>query len=359
MSERILAFYYPDDITLFHTLFPFVTSKRFRGSFEYTTDTDYVLKGCKSRTLLIFRLFKRKELVRNSDFFTRLRDKYPRLIYVDDADSSDEINTSALPHVDIYLKKQLYKDKALYLKPTYGKRLYTDYYHRARAIDDHAPETRPPLQAPDVAKLRLLWNLGIGCYPKSRIRNGLARRLHPFGGIGALGPLYRKPRGKRRNPLIGRTKAISARYNRVFDKDTVRIHRELYDDRLGTEETFWTERVPLSDYNRELAYVAAVFSPFGWGEICFRDFEAMSNKALLIKPSVEHLETWPGLFVPNQTYIPVDWDAKDFASTCQDVLGAPERYQHMVDRAEAAFFESYARLDDRLEEVISAIEAIG
>ena len=30
-------------------------------------------------------------------------------------------------------------------------------------------------------------------------------------------------------------------------------------------------------------------SPFGFGEICYRDFEAMLNGACLIKPDVSHL----------------------------------------------------------------------
>ena len=35
------------------------------------------------------------------------------------------------------------------------------------------------------------------------------------------------------------------------------------------------------------------FSPFGYGEVCWRDFEAMSTGAVLVKPDMSHLQARP------------------------------------------------------------------
>jgi hypothetical protein len=78
--------------------------------------------------------------------------------------------------------------------------------------------------------------------------------------------------------------------------------------------------VPKTQYNRELTGSRTVVSPFGFGEICYRDFEAILNGACLIKPDVSHLTTWPDVFVPNQTYIPCNWSLSDFQDSVQQAL---------------------------------------
>ena len=55
-----------------------------------------------------------------------------------------------------------------------------------------------------------------------------------------------------------------------------------------------------------------VLSPFGWGEICTRDFEAFAYGATLIKPTMEHAITYPNWYIPNETYLPLDWDFNNF-----------------------------------------------
>ena len=59
---------------------------------------------------------------------------------------------------------------------------------------------------------------------------------------------------------------------------------------------------------------SSFISPFGWGEICFRDFESIILGKLLIKPNCDHIITWPNIYQDNM-YVPIDWDASnlDFA----------------------------------------------
>jgi hypothetical protein len=52
-------------------------------------------------------------------------------------------------------------------------------------------------------------------------------------------------------------------------------------------------RVSRKRYLAERLFGRIAFSPFGWGEALFRDDEAVCCGALLVKPSMSHLETCP------------------------------------------------------------------
>ena len=75
-------------------------------------------------------------------------------------------------------------------------------------------------------------------------------------------------------------------------------------------------------YNIELGNSKCIVSPFGWGEVCYRDFEAFVYGATLIKPSMDHLMTYPDWYKENETYIPIDWDFDGFKKVvCKDEYG--------------------------------------
>ena len=72
-------------------------------------------------------------------------------------------------------------------------------------------------------------------------------------------------------------------------------------------------------------------SPFGWGEIGLRDFEAFIYGATLLKPDVSHMETWPNVFFPGETYQPVAWDFSDLEKNTLGLLSDPKRRQSIAE----------------------------
>lgn len=78
-------------------------------------------------------------------------------------------------------------------------------------------------------------------------------------------------------------------------------------------------------------------SPFGWGEICYRDFETLISGAVLIKPSMEHLQTYPNIYIPNETYIPVDWNLSDLEEKLEDLLNNYTSYKHIAENAQELY----------------------
>jgi hypothetical protein len=69
-------------------------------------------------------------------------------------------------------------------------------------------------------------------------------------------------------------------------------------------------KVSTRKYLASLGTVASIVAPFGHGEMTYRDFEAAWFGALLFKPSVEHLFTFPNVLTPWVTYVPLSWDPR-------------------------------------------------
>jgi Glycosyl transferases group 1 len=101
-----------------------------------------------------------------------------------------------------------------------------------------------------------------------------------------------------RNGALERMEAMSGRYKVLAPRD----------------------RVSQAQYYEEMLRSRICVSPFGFGEICWRDFEAILCGCLLVKPDMGHVRTQPDLFVPGVTYVPVRWDYADLEAVCAAYL---------------------------------------
>lgn len=101
--------------------------------------------------------------------------------------------------------------------------------------------------------------------------------------------------------------------------------------------------VGYDQYINELAQSKLCFSPFGYGEVCWRDFEAILAGALLIKPAMDHIETNPNIYVPYETYVPVAWDFSDFQSQCLRYLQEESERRRIVENAVRVWREFLSR----------------
>jgi hypothetical protein len=90
--------------------------------------------------------------------------------------------------------------------------------------------------------------------------------------------------------------------------------------RQGYEILVPHQRVDQQGYYREMRSSRICVSPFGYGELCWRDFEAVLMGSLLVKPDMSHVRTEPDIFVPGETYVPVRWDFSDLAEVCERYL---------------------------------------
>ena len=95
----------------------------------------------------------------------KLRELTGKIYYFDVTASSNTPHYTILPYVDIYLKKQLLYDKACYLKPMYGHRVFSDYYHKKFQVVDKTDLYSSPIKDSSLlGKLNVGWNSGLAHY---------------------------------------------------------------------------------------------------------------------------------------------------------------------------------------------------
>ena len=121
-----------------------------------------------------------------------------------------------------------------------------------------------------------------------------------------------------------------------------------------------SNKVTRRRYFSELQASKFAVSPFGWGEVCIRDFEAILCRSVLIKPDMGHLETWPDVYRSGETYLSFSWDLSHFDEWFEDVVltgsdtgqvaeAAFSKYEEYVGATGAEKF--IAKIDSVLEDL--------
>jgi hypothetical protein len=93
-------------------------------------------------------------------------------------------------------------------------------------------------------------------------------------------------------------------------------------------------------YWKELRASKLSISPFGWGEICYRDFETFISGSVLIKPLMNHLETYPNLFIENETYVPVNWNLEELEARLEHMAAHYDDYKHIAKNGQEKYFNA-------------------
>jgi hypothetical protein len=212
-----------------------------------------------------------------------------------------------LPLVDAYVKKHCFRDRSEYGRRRVGKTNLTDYVARAFGVDfagDIIPESEP-IAPGELGKLVAGWNVGLD----DKIRELYARRVRaaaPPKDIDVVCRATVSPESwiyPLRSAVILKIGALAPEY------------------RVLTPQ----ERVSQDVYYEEMLRSRVCVSPFGYGEICWRDFEAVLCGCVLVKPDMSHVETEPDIFIPGETYVPVRWDYADLEGALRQLLAQPAR----------------------------------
>ena len=129
------------------------------------------------------------------------------------------------------------------------------------------------------------------------------------------------PPTKNRNILI--SARFSTNYTRLVSfqrKQAIKLFKEKFRDFENINHGFINKRL----YWQELKNAKLVFSPFGWGEACLRDFEAFIAGAALLKPDMSIINTWPNFYKKNITYIPLPWEIEKWESAISNIINNDE-----------------------------------
>ena len=186
-----------------------------------------------------------------------------------------------------YVKKTIFRDEHDYYKTTYGDTNLMDYYGKLYECS-HTPEKYS--------------------IPRDSIGNLIV-------GAGFLTSPYLVSLFSTKTTITGsRPIDLNARFS-SNGHDWYRHMRSAAMTEVDIiSESFEVvqDSVNFRKYLTDIGKSKITFSPFGYGEICWRDYEAFALGSLLIKPDMSHLICNPEIFIPYETYIPISWDFSDF-----------------------------------------------
>ncbi len=242
-----------------------------------------------------------------------------RLIYCDGNDEMTIQWPGLLHSCDLYWKKHALRDRSGYLRRYRGSTNLTDH---ALGDEAEAPAAPPPGEA-DLGNLFCGASIGLD----RKIAN-LAPLLEDSADI--------PPQSARKYDVVLRANVPDNWMGRLR-RPAVEALRPL-ENRLAV--LLPEGRVSPGQYAQEMTQSRICLSPFGYGEICWRDFEAVAYGCLLFKPSMDHVESRPDIFQAFETYVPVAWDFSDLGEKLDHYLAHPEESARIIGRARQVLRES-------------------
>jgi hypothetical protein len=273
-----------------------------------------------------------------TEYLSNLKQHVGKLIWFDAADSTGSSDFALIPYVDVFLKKQLLKDKNYYLKSQKN-----DLRIWLNNGNSPAIYSFNPCPVKQLHKLKLGWNIGLNDYryfgyKLSRLSNYLPYKVYPlkYTEVQNRRPLDLTFRGTIHKENTGVYK-ISEQRNIILKLlDSVNAN-------IASGPSIHKSR-----YWKELRNSKLSISPYGWGEICYRDFETFIAGALLIKPCMDHLVTYPDTYKPNETYVPVTWSLVDLPEKLDHLISNFSHYQQIAKNGQ----EHYKRILNNAEEFV-------
>lgn len=255
------------------------------------------------------------------------------LVYMDGDDDICIQWGDVVAACDVYVKEHAFLDRSKYQVQFQGKSNLHDYaitrHGHVLSGDDYSRPDQEPLiihnsgvvRDEDLGKIVVGWNMALAkdileLWRKVRNQLPAEKKIDcAFRGSVKINTIT----GYMRRDASAHLENLSRQFN-------IRVS---------------ASHLPLDEYYTELMESRICVSPFGFGELCWRDFEAVLCRSLLIKPDMGHIETSPNIFRPHVTYIPVKWDLSDLEEVCRFYLNHEDKRREIAENAYAVLDNYY------------------
>ncbi len=284
------------------------------------------------------RFFKKVNQLVDDNYFSTfelLKKNKIKLVWFDLRDSAGTTQFEVLPYVDLYFKKQIYRNFNTYYKDIYGGREYSDYYHKKYKINDEHPYEYVKLTKKYEKKLNLSWNIGVKLFDSS-YKNFIQRSvlLSKYKFKKNFFSTYHK-NSPYIKPSVRREKDFICTYSMGISRNSVRFQRQLFKEKnIKIKNSILFEKISPTKYLDSLKKCKLILSLYGWGEVCYKEFEATVAGASFIMPNMSNILTWPNLYIPGETYLPIDWDLKNFEEIYYKLLDDDQLRLELVNNAQ-------------------------
>jgi hypothetical protein len=113
---------------------------------------------------------------------------------------------------------------------------------------------------------------------------------------------------------------------------------EILDDKFESRK----EKLSSDQYFQYLYDSKVCISPFGMGEVCFRDFECINVGTIIIKPDMSMILTEPNIYIDKETYFAVNYDWSNLNEVIDEVLSDFDRLnREVIDNSRRKFVNGY------------------
>ncbi len=290
-----------------------------------------VLKNAPTPDAIFLRPDWRTEPKAMTALMAWIRERHPesRLIFMDPWDQTSSRFFGVLPHVDKFLKFQRLKDTRLYLRRYVGGTLITDFFANYLGYSFHGWDVSSTVEPGLETRIDNSWNFALARKYRKVIQQSVRHQMAAFDA---------RPIDIFCHLSLGKPDEPNSWYAR-YRKQTLATLTPLEKrHKLAMSGDYFGHRtVSSKQYQHDIRNSKIVVSPYGWGEITWRDYEAACHACLLIKPSVEHVTTTPDIFVAGETYVPVRWDLSDLEQKCEYYLDHPDEAETIADNLYQAY----------------------
>ena len=280
---------------------------------------------------------KQENTLQFIDNLQKNKTKELKIIFADTADNSGQIKTEFLSFVDTYWKGQILKNKNEYMRPHYGGRFFTDYYNKKNKIKDKNKQFSQPIKDKRLLKkIKVCWNMGLcdhGKYShiKQKMFSIFKSRIFISNSKSSC------------NNYNNRKNNLSCRIGDKYERETVQFQRKKI--KILIQEHTDTYKIDRFKYLNEMQNSKCVISPFGWGELCPRDFETFLCGGILIKPDMSFFDTWPNWYISKKdvdntdfhTYLSFKWDLSDLEKIFQSVIKKYAKFKHIAKQGQKTY----------------------
>lgn len=306
-ARRVLVYYNPSRIS-WSQIYPFVYHGAALGR-TYDADCRFVpvnqllsgeVDGSRSADIILIQPWFTATAQELGDALDRIAtaNQQAQISFLDSYAHNDlRLAKTVDPYITYYLKKSLFKDRSLYFKTFNGDTNLVDYYGGLYGLA-HDPVD---------------WEVPKTILPKLRLTPNFLTAQHFVDEI-----------TRKKQPIReGRRLDVSARLGGTDADGSYAAMRRHAQDAIKQIKGITTSPpgiVSFKSYMAEMRNSRLCFSPFGYGELCWRDIEAIVSGTVMIKQDMNHLETLPDLYVPGETYLPVRWDFADLEEVIEKAL---------------------------------------
>lgn len=320
----------------------------FKGGIKSKLERASIESACKKKYDIVMMAFHHStadfcmklKFKERAEILKKIKTHCNMLVWMDTADSTGTCMFDVMPYVDLYFKKQLLKDTKDYCRDVYGSRTFCEYYHNLLDVEDDTITQRyyPHTEEKHLHKLRVAWNVGIGdlfaITPIQLIIHPYSVSIPEFISPDTERTLDVQYRGSGYSPLAGYPRSKSKELMMEIMKDSDLKISDI------------TKRIPKKEFIKEGQSSKSILSPFGWGEICGRDFETFVYGGCMIKQNMDHCITYPDVYQAGVTYVPLEWDFSDFKEKLS--MAASLEYKEIARKAQDCYrhyFTAEGRMD--------------